>query len=184
MVTTRFIPIFVAVVINLDFELFCWSSVVCVSLQPTSFRLIDFLFLTKYPCIWPQFLDFLYNRTWILYYNTNINRHLIHRHRYNYCINYKLPCFFLFLISLIETPLNFIIIKFPQKNMFWKQQIGKYPTAMMKKHPAYFVLAPFHPKQTMSPLLFFYIEYWRSYRLFLSRKLKWKKIQNDYIVSL
>ena len=52
-------------------------------------------------------------------------------------------------------------------------------------HPIiYFVLVPFHLRKAMSQLPCFDIEYSRSCRPFLLRKLQWSKIQNIYIVLL
>ena len=52
----------------------------------------------------------------------------------------------------------------------------------MELHLIYYALAQFYPRNTMRQFWFLYIEYERSYRPFLSRKLQWIKVQNIYTV--
>ena len=78
-----------------------------------------------------------------------------------------------------------IFTKFPTK-YFIRAFHQKMPCCMTI-HPIWFILTQFHPKKTMSPLLFFHIESWQSYRPFLSRKSQWMKIQKSiylYCITL
>ena len=72
---------------------------------------------------------------------------------------------------------------FKEKIFFTSTSIGKCRKCL-ERNLVYFLLAEFHPKKAMSQPLCFDIEYWRSYRPFLSKKLQWNKIQSSFIVLL
>ena len=91
-----------------------------------------------------------------------------------YCFN----CYIFF----VEHTSNFIG---NSKTIYFDNNFNRNCLYAIGIHPIiYFVLVPFHLRKAMSQLPCFDIEYSRSCRPFLLRKLQWSKIQNIYIISL